>query len=139
MKTNGVNVGFVFPLVPTRPPTPVPGDYSLILLNVGREARVYAKAVTTILGHNFLLFFIPVCKSRVDLGILVDVSRSIMRKNFRKVIDFLKSLVSFFPLSTRGTRVGLVVFHSRAQVVFGFNRYGSRAQVVRVIGRLRCV
>jgi len=57
MKTNGVNVGFVFPLVPTRPPTPVPGDYSLILLNFYREVRVYAKAVTTILCHNFLLVF----------------------------------------------------------------------------------
>ena len=56
MKTNGVNVGFVFPPVPTRPPTPVPGDYSLILFkNVYREVHVYAKAVTVILGHNFLL------------------------------------------------------------------------------------
>ena len=88
---------------------------------------------------TFRLFLIPVCKSRVDLGILVDVSRSIMRKKFRKVIDFLKSLVSFFPLSTRGTRVGLMIFHSRSQVVFGFNRYGSRAQLVRAIGRLRFV
>lgn len=58
MKTNGVDVGFVFPPVPTRPPTPVPGDYSLILFkNVYREVHVYAKAVTVILRHNFLLVF----------------------------------------------------------------------------------
>ena len=58
MKTNGVNVGFVFPPVPTRPPTPVQGDYSLILFkNVYREVHVYAKAVTVILRHNFLLVF----------------------------------------------------------------------------------
>ena len=62
MKTNGVNVGFVFPPVPTRPPTPVQGDYSLILFKnvytcIKMFVHVYAKAVTVILGHNFLLVF----------------------------------------------------------------------------------
>ena len=85
------------------------------------------------------MFSSSVCRSRVDLGILIDASRSVGRKNFQKVIDFVKSLVSFFPLYRRGTRVGVMVFHSRSRVIFGFNRYGSRAQVVRAIGRIRFV
>ena len=75
----------------------------------------------------------------MDLGILIDASGSVGRKNFQKVIDFVKSLVSFFPLYRSGTRVGVMVFHSRSRVIFGFNRYGSRAQVVRAIERIRFV
>ena len=75
----------------------------------------------------------------MDLGILIDASRSVGRTNFQKVIEFLKSLVSFFPLSTRGTRVAVMVFHSQSRLIFGFNRYVTREQVVRAIGRIGCV
>lgn len=75
----------------------------------------------------------------MDLVILIDGSRSVGRRNFRKVIDFVKSFVSFFPLSARETRVGVMVFSSRSRLEFGFNRYGSRTQVVRAINRIRFV
>lgn len=80
-----------------------------------------------------------VCRSRVDLVILIDGSRSVGRRNFRKVIDFVKSFVSFFPLSARETRVGVMVFSSGSRLEFGLNRYGSRTQVVRAINRIRFV
>lgn len=86
------------------------------------------------------LYLLPlVCRSRVDLVILIDGSRSVGRSNFRKVIDFVKSFVSFFPLSARETRVGVMVFSSRSRLEFGLNRYGSRTQVVRAINRIRFV
>lgn len=88
---------------------------------------------------NSYIFVLSVCRSRVDLGILIDGSRSVGRRNFRKVIDFVKSFVSFFPLSARETRVGVMVFSSRSRLAFGLNRYGSRTQVVRAINRIRFV
>ena len=93
----------------------------------------------TCINTNCLYLFPSVCRSLVDLVILIDGSRSVGRRNFRKVIDFVKSFVSFFPLSARETRVGVIVFSSRSRVEFGLNRYGSRAQVVRAINRIRFV
>ena len=112
----------------------------LFALCLSNEACIYFRySLNDETEVPYSIFWSSVCRSRVDLGILIDASRSVGRKNFRKVTDFLKSFVSFFPLSTRETRVGVMVFHSRSRVVFGFNRYSSRTQVVRAIGRIRFV
>ena len=77
-----------------------------------------------------------VCRSRVDLGFLIDGSGSI-RKHFTRVLDFVKTLISFFPISPRQTRVGVVVFSSRPYPIFPFNRYYSKTSVIRAVDRIR--
>lgn len=72
----------------------------------------------------------------MDLGFLIDGSGS-MRRTFIQIIDFLKTLISFFPISQSQTRIGLVVFSSKAFPVFPFNRYNSKASVVRAVDRVR--
>lgn len=54
-----------------------------------------------------------------------------------KIIDFVKTLISFFPISQSQTRIGLVVFSSKAYPAFPFNRYNSKASVVRAVDRVR--
>ena len=86
--------------------------------------------------RNTYVFFALVCQSRLDLGFLIDGSGS-MRRTFIKIIDFVKTLISFFPISQSQTRIGLVVFSSKAYPAFPFNRYNSKASVVRAVDRVR--
>lgn len=88
------------------------------------------------LCHKLMCFFPLVCQSRVDLGFLIDGSGS-MRRTFIQIIDFVKTLISFFPISQSQTRIGLIVFSSKAYPVFPFNRYNSKASVIRAVDRVR--
>lgn len=89
-----------------------------------------------------LLFFvrIPACKSRVDVGILLDGSGSIVRNtrgNFRRLIDFIKVFISYFPFKHRQTRVGVVLFSNKPHLIFRFNRYRNGKQIYKAINRIR--
>lgn len=92
----------------------------------------------TDLTRGVLLFL--VCRLRVDLGLLVDGSGSIQARgktNFMHVLDFIKTLVSFFPISASQTRVGMVVFSSRPYPIFPFNRYYTKTSVIKAVDRVR--
>lgn len=91
---------------------------------------------------TFTLFFtfVLVCNVPVDLGFLVDGSGSIEyqgKGNFARMLNFIKSVVSFFEVSQGKSRIGVVLFSSRAIPVFGFKRYLSKAKLFRAIGRIR--
>lgn len=77
-----------------------------------------------------------VCQSKVDLGFLVDGSGS-LSKSFSNVLDFVKALISFFPISPSQTRVGMVIFSTRPYPIFPFNRYNSKSSVLRAVDRAR--
>ena len=84
--------------------------------------------------------FFSVCRLKVDLGFLVDGSGSIEnrgRGNFMHVLDFIKTLISFFPISASQTRVGMVVFSSRPYPIFRFNRYYTMRSVIKAVDRVR--
>lgn len=81
-----------------------------------------------------------VCKIGVDLGFLVDGSGSIEYRgkgNFGRILNFIKSVVSFFQVSRGKSRIGVVLFSSRPIPIFGFKRYSSKVQVLRAIDRIR--
>ena len=80
------------------------------------------------------------CQIPVDLGFLIDGSGSIERLgrgNFGRCIDFVKSLVSFFPVSRSGTHIGAAIYSSKPIPVFGLNRYYTRSAIISAIGRIR--
>lgn len=84
--------------------------------------------------------FYLVCKIGVDLGFLVDGSGSIEYRgkgNFGRILNFIKSVVSFFQVSQGKSRIGVVLFSSRPIPIFGFKRYSSKAQVLQAIDRIR--
>ena len=81
-----------------------------------------------------------VCSLPVDLGFLVDGSGSIEyqgKGNFVRMLNFIKSVVSFFQVSRGKSRIGFVLFSSRPIPIFGFKRYSSKAQLLRAIERVR--
>ena len=78
---------------------------------------------------------LSVCKSAVDLGLLIDRGRS--RTNSRIIIRFIKRLLKSFMISSTKTRVGAVLYKSRATPVFRFGRYRRKASVLRALRRSR--
>lgn len=80
------------------------------------------------------------CRRRLDLAFLIDGSGSIEtsgRGNFRRCIEFVKTLVSSFRISPGRTRVGVALFSSRAWLILDFYRSTSKAKVLYTISRIR--
>ena len=76
----------------------------------------------------------------MDLGFLIDGSGSINyygAGNFRKCLEFVKSLTKAFVVSPTKTRVGAIVFSYRSELQFSFNQYRTGAEVEAAIGRIK--
>ena len=89
---------------------------------------------------NKYFSFILVCRKRLDLAFLIDGSGSINaygRGNFRRCLNFVKRLVASFSISPRKTRVGIILFSTRAWLIANFRRYRNKQSLLRAIGRIR--
>lgn len=53
------------------------------------------------------------------------------------VLDFVKTLISFFPISPRQTRVGMVLFSSRPYPIFSFNKYRTKTSLIKAVDHVR--
>ena len=87
-----------------------------------------------------MFLFVSVCNRRLDLAFLVDGSGSIEaagRGNFKRCIEFVKTMVSSFSVSPQRTRVGVVLFASRAWLILDFYRSRNKAGVLNTITRIR--
>ena len=93
----------------------------------------------SVLAYTFP-FFLLVCRARLDLAFLLDGSGSVERSgrgNFRRCLNFVKRLVASFTVSSRYTRVGVVLFSSRTWLIFNFKRYRNKRQIYRAIDGIR--
>ena len=71
---------------------------------------------------------------------MVDGSGSIEyygKGNFRRCLNFVKTMISRFHVSRYQTRVGIVVYSSRPRIVLQFYQTSNRGQVNNVINRIR--
>ena len=85
-------------------------------------------------------FSFTVCRRRLDLAFLIDGSGSIEaygRGNFRRCLNFVKRVVASFGISPSQTRVGIVLFSSRARLIANFRSYRNKQSVLHAIGRIR--
>lgn len=91
-------------------------------------------------SYLYVTLKLSVCAIPVDLGFIIDGSSSIERYgrgNFARIVHFIKSLISFFPIARRQTRVGLVLYTHKVIPIFPFNRYYTKTSVLRAIDNLR--
>ena len=58
------------------------------------------------------------CKKAIDLGIIMDASSSVKRKNYNKVKSFIKDLSDDFTISASETRFGIIHYSSYARLDF---------------------
>ena len=76
---------------------------------------------------------------KVDLGFVIDGSGSIEyygKGNYQKVKDFVKSVVQGLDVSLDGTHVGVVLYSSTAEVVFGFKKHYDKASMLAEIDNM---
>ncbi|XP_078348187.1 uncharacterized protein LOC144633234 isoform X3 [Oculina patagonica] len=60
------------------------------------------------------------CKRPMDIGVIMDRSGSVGAANFEKAKQFVISLVHKLQISSHGTRIGIIPYHSDAQVAVKF-------------------
>ena len=87
-----------------------------------------------------LFFVIPVCKTVVDVGFLIDGSGSIEyhgRGNFRLMLNFIKTIVGTLPISRTQSRVGAVLFSTSPIPLFRFGQLNTVTHVTQAIDSMR--
>ncbi len=62
------------------------------------------------------LFLSEMSKCKLDLGLVVDTTKSIKKENIPKVKEALRHLVNKFDISTDGTHVSLLTFHKKSKI-----------------------
>ena len=79
-----------------------------------------------------------VCNVAMDVVFLVDASRRIdNRRDWPKVVLFLKKYVGSLNVGAAATRIGLVTFSNTARVEFALNQYFESSSLQNAIGRMR--
>ena len=80
-------------------------------------------------------FFSEISKCKLDLGLLVDTTKSIKYDNLPKLKEALESLVDEFQISPDGTHVSLETFHSKSTLhnKFNDNSYHSNKAIKDLI------
>ena len=62
----------------------------------------------------------PACKEGLDIGIVLDKSKSVKINNLKIVINFLKNLVKEFHPAPDADHFGFITFNKKASLVFDF-------------------
>jgi len=75
----------------------------------------------------------PPCTAGLDIGIILDKSNSVGKKNLGKAMEFLKKLAGEFNPSPEADHFGLITFHNKANLVFNFNQYQNKAALLQKI------
>ena len=71
---------------------------------------------------NYIPFFAaPPCIAGLDIGIVLDKSRSINKENLERVIEFLADLVRKFNPAPDGDHFGLITFDKFTRLEFNFS------------------
>ena len=71
---------------------------------------------------NLCLHYPTVCAEKLDLMIALDDSKKVGEKDFLKVRNFAKKLLSSFKLDDGSTRVAAMSYSSKANLAFGFRK-----------------
>ena len=78
------------------------------------------------LDPKMLTFFSVSCNVPIDFAIIVDTSGSISRRNFDRLLRFIRSLVDGFQVSEDHTHIAIVEYSTQASVQLKFNDLQGR-------------
>ena len=108
-------------------------------INISITKSDYCNFVWFDLPFDLLSFFslCSVCRSGLDVGIVVDGSGIVGRSNFMRCLKFITNLVSSFSISPRYTRVGILLYSHRLIPIFTFNQFKRLSGVLWGIKRLK--
>lgn len=86
------------------------------------------------------VYYFTVCQAKLDLAFIIDGSGSIEaygKGNFKRCLNFVKRMVVSFKISKRFTRVGVVLFSYRPRLIFSFNSYSRKRDILRAIDKIK--
>lgn len=69
----------------------------------------------------------------MELVFIIDSSESVGKKNFKKIQDFVISLVDRTTIGPNATRIGLVLYSHYIQLVFNLAQYTTKEEVKQVV------
>ena len=76
----------------------------------------------------------PVCRARIDLGLLVDGTNS--RYRFNRILKVVYQLIRYFDISRIYTRVGLITYSTSPIPAFNFKRFTRKYDVLRAVRKV---
>ena len=89
--------------------------------------------------QNTFFFFgtAPPCTAGLDIGIVLDKSKSVKLPNLKKVITFLENLINKFHPAPDADHFGLITFHNKATMAFDFanSKYHDRKALLSRIAQ----
>ena len=77
----------------------------------------------------FIFFNLAVCQTSVDLVFVLDNSGSVGETNFRKVKDFVKSVIDFFIIGVNNTHVSVVTNDTDTHIEFNLVKYFTKNEL----------
>ena len=77
-----------------------------------------------------------VCNTVLDVAFIVDSSGSVGRRNWPKMLDFMKEMVEAFNVGADKTHIAVVAYSTRAKVEFKFNTLTGPSVTKEGYGRL---
>ncbi|XP_021530092.2 vitrin isoform X1 [Aotus nancymaae] len=76
------------------------------------------------------------CLNSADIGFVIDGSSSVGTGNFRTVLQFVTNISKEFEISDTDTRIGAVQYTYEQRLEFGFDKYGSKPDILNAIKRV---
>uniref|UniRef100_A0A8C7WYG4 VWFA domain-containing protein n=1 Tax=Oryzias sinensis TaxID=183150 RepID=A0A8C7WYG4_9TELE len=80
----------------------------------------------------------PACKAYpADVFFLMSSSAALSKRDFEKMKDLLKSVISMFTIGPNAVHVGVMQVGANHSLEFGLNKYFSREEVLRAVDRMQ--
>ena len=91
------------------------------MINCQKCSVVVVGGIVEVVVNYIPFFAAPPCIAGLDIGIVLDKSQSINKKNLKRVIKFLADLVRKFNPAREGDHFGLITFDNVTRLVFDFS------------------
>lgn len=73
----------------------------------------------------------------MDIVFLLDTSTSVEERNFKKMIAFVKDLLSNATIDSGIVRVGVATYSTSVHVEFNLNDYSTKADIFKALDKIR--
>lgn len=88
-------------------------------------------------GLDTLKKLVPSCRTKIDLAIVIDTSRSISPDDFKLQMQFVYDIVNFLDVGMDDTRVAAVSYSNHLFPEFGFSDFTTKKEVLQAIKNIK--
>ncbi|XP_060566778.1 uncharacterized protein LOC132725621 isoform X26 [Ruditapes philippinarum] len=78
----------------------------------------------------------PCGLDKTDVIFVVDASTSVTEANFKKQLEFMKSIVEFADVDTGSVRFGALIYSTEVEIQFHLDSYRTKAEVLDAVDKI---